>query len=361
LSCDDPIMGIPAPVARIAAGVKAIVYSQTGDPDVLRLVDRPMPEPGPGEVRVRVRFSGVNPTDWKARRGSGPGRSAAFPEQVPNQDGAGTIDAVGPGVDSSRIGQRVWLWEAAWQRAGGTAQEHVVLPERQAAPLSDNASFELGASLGIPALTAHRCLSLTDDGAQLAPGTLNGRTTLIAGGAGAVGNAAIQLAKWAGATVVSTVSSAQKADLARAAGAHHVVNYRAEDAAAAIGRAAPDGVDIVVEVAPAANTAIDQAVLARNGVVAAYASDDDYVRLPIRALMTWNARYNFVLIYTVPDAAKLRAVEDVTAAVAAGALRVGDSAGLPLHRFPLARTAFAHAAVEAGAVGKVLVDIGGDA
>jgi NADPH2:quinone reductase len=160
---------------------------------------------------------------------------------------------------------------------------------------------------------------------------------------------------------VSTVSSAQKADLARAAGAHHVVNYRAEDAAAAIGRAAPDGVDLVVEVAPAANTAIDQAVLARNGVVAAYASDDDYVRLPIRALMTWNARYNFVLIYTVPDAAKLRAVEDVTAAVAAGALRVGDSAGLPLHRFPLARTAFAHAAVEAGAVGKVLVDIGGDA
>ena len=338
--------------------MKAIVYSRTGDPDVLRLTERPTPEPGPGEVRVHVRVSGVNPTDWKARRGAGPGRPAAFPEVVPNQDGAGTIDAVGPGVDQGRVGQRVWLREAAWQRADGTAQEHVVLPERQAVPLSDNASFELGASLGIPALTAHRCLTLADGGPErLAPGALAGRTVLVAGGAGAVGNAAIQLACWAGATVVTTVSSAEKADLARAAGAHHVVNYRIDDAAAAIRRVAPDGVDIVVEVAPSANAALDQEVLAANGAVAAYASDRENVTLPIRPFMARNIRYNFVLVYTVRLAAKLRAVEDVSAAVAAGALQVGDAAGLPLHRFPLARTAEAHAAVEAGTIGKVIVDI----
>src|SRR2546421_3498046 len=173
--------------------MKAIVYSQPGDSDVLRLIDRPVPEPGPGEVRVRVHVSGVNPTDWKQRRGSrGPG--LPYPELVPNQDGAGVIDAVGPGVAGDRVGQRVWLWEASWQRADGTAQEYVVLPERQAVPLPDGASFDLGASPGIPALTAHRCLTLhnltkSTDG-TLAPGTLTGRTGLGAGGAGAVGNAA---------------------------------------------------------------------------------------------------------------------------------------------------------------------------
>src|SRR5438876_4666259 len=110
--------------------MRAIVYSKSGGPDVLRLVERHRPKPGPGEVRVQVRVSGVNPTDWKARRGSG-GGEVVNPEVVPNQDGAGTIDAVGEGVDGSRVGERVWLWEAAWQRVEGTAQECLVLPERQ--------------------------------------------------------------------------------------------------------------------------------------------------------------------------------------------------------------------------------------
>ncbi len=233
--------------------MQAIVYSQTGGPEVLRLVERSVPEPGPGEVRVRVHVSGVNPTDWKARRGSRPGRSAPFPEVVPNQDGSGMVDAVGPGVTWLAPGQPVWLWESAWRRQGGTAQEYVVLPERQAVPLPPDASFELGASLGIPALTAHRCLTVLEGAPdRLAPGTLAGRTVLAAGGAGAVGNAAIQLARWAGATVLTTVSSPEKAELARAAGAQHVVDYCTEDAAAAIRAAAPGGVDIVVEVAPAA-------------------------------------------------------------------------------------------------------------
>jgi NADPH2:quinone reductase len=326
---------------------------------VLRVVERPVREPGPGEVRTAVRVSGVNPTDWKARRGGGGDGQLPFPEVVPNQDGAGTVDAVGAGVDPSRIGERVWLWEAAWQRPDGTAQEYVVLPERQAVRLPDGVSFDVGASLGIPALTAHRCLTVSEPGpSRLAPGVLGAQTILVAGGAGAVGHAAIQLARWGGARVISTVSSDEKAQLAHAAGADHVVDYRSSDAADEIRGLAPDGVDIVVEVAPAANAALDAAVLASNGTVAVYATDGgSELGLAVGELMSRNIRYQFVLVYTVPPEVKDQAVADVAQAAAAGALPVGDEAGLPLHRFPLDRTAEAHAAVERSAVGKVLIDV----
>ena len=319
---------------------------------MLRLVDRPEPSPGSGEVRVRVHVSGVNPTDWKARAR---GPSWASPE---DQDGAGVIDAVGDGVPESRVGERVWVWEAAWQRADGTAQELVVLPARQAVALPEAASFDLGACLGIPALTAHRCLTVGENGPrQLAPGSLAGRTVLVAGGAGAVGHATIQLAHWAGARVVATVSGDEKARLARAAGAEHVVNYREETAADEIRTVAPDGVDLVVEVAPGVNADLDAAVIAPNGTVAVYAVDGGG-ELPFSwPLLQRNVAYRFVLVYTVPTQAKDQAVADVAAAVADGALPVGDEAGLPLLRFPLERTGDAHDAVEAGAVGKVLVEI----
>jgi NADPH:quinone reductase len=342
--------------------VKAIVCKVTGDSGVLNLTDRPIPEPGPGEVRVKVAVSGVNPTDWKARRGAKPGEPLAFPEAVPNQDGSGVIDAVGSGVDGSRAGQRVWLWEAAWGRAGGTAQEYLTLPARQAVPLPGAASFELGASLGIPALTAHRCLTVADGGPErLGPRALSGRVVLVAGGAGAVGHAAIQLARWSGAQVVTTVSSEEKERLARAAGADHVVNYRAQDAAAQIrdaAGAAHDGVDIIVEVSPAVNAALDAEVIAPSGTVAAYATDGGRgATLPVWRLMRANVRYQFVLVYTVPQQAKEYAVSDVAAAVSEGALPVGEAAGLPLIRFPLDRTADAHDAVQNSAVGKVLIDV----
>jgi NADPH2:quinone reductase len=336
--------------------MRAIVYSPADGPDLLRLVERPAREPGPGEVRVRVAVSGVNPTDWKMRRGG----ELAFPEVVPNQDGAGTIDAVGDGVDPSRVGERVWLWEAAWQRADGTAQEYVVLPDRQAPRLPDQVSFDVGASLGIPALTAHRCLTVSELGPRrLAPGALAAQTVLVAGGAGAVGHAAIQFARWAGALVVATVSSDEKAKLARAAGAEHVVNYRGRGALDEIRGLAPAGVDVVVEVAPAANAALNAAVLAANGTVAAYATDGgNDLHLSVWEQMPRNVRYQFVLVYTVPTAAKDQAVADVTWAAADGALPVEEDAGLPLHRFALDQTAEAHAAVESGAVGKVLIDVG---
>jgi NADPH2:quinone reductase len=339
--------------------MRAIEYSRTGDPDVLTLVERPVPEPGPGEVRVRVHRSGVNPTDWKSRRGAGDG-AAVDPPQVPNQDGAGVVDAVGEGVEHALLGLRVWIWEAAYQRpSGGTAQEYTVVPARHVVLLPDVASFDLGAALGIPFMTAHRCLTVTEDGpTRLGPGALAGRTVLVSGGAGAVGNAAIQLARWSDATVITTVSSPEKANLAARAGADHVIDYRRQDVAAEVKAIAPHGVNTIVEVAAAANAAIDVAVLAPHGSVAVYADDDGLpLEVPVRPLMTPNARWQFVLVYTAPTAWRARALDDLSAAVMDGVVRVGEDAGVPLHHFPLERTAEAHAAVEAGAVGKVLVDV----
>ncbi len=332
------------------------MYSETGGTGVLRLVERGVPEPGPGEVRVRVAVSGVNPTDWKRRSGA---TGTATAELVPHQDGAGTVDALGEGVGGLAVGERVWTYLAAHERPTGTAQELTVLPAERVVPLPEGASFDVGASLGVPAVTAHRALTVAEDGpARLAPGALAGTTVLVAGGAGAVGHAAVQLARWAGATVVATVSGPAKAALAGAAGAHHVVNYRDADAAEQVRRLAPRGVDLVVEVAPAANLELDLAVLRPRGTIASYANDGgDAVTLDVRRNMTLNTRFQFILLYTVGPAALAAAAEDVTAAVRDGALPVGEEHGLPLVRFPLERTADAHAAVEAGTVGKVLVDV----
>jgi NADPH2:quinone reductase len=338
--------------------MRAITYTRNGDPDVLTLVDRQVGEPGPGEVRVRIHRSGVNPTDWKSRQGGEAGR-VVDPPQVPNQDGSGVVDAVGPGVEEGLVGLRVWIWESAYQRPDGTAQEYALVPRHNIALLPDVASFDLGASLGVPFLTAHRTLTVTEEGpVRLGPGTLQGRTVLVSGGAGAVGNAAIQLARWSDALVITTVSSPQKANLAALAGADHVIDYTQQDVAAEVRKIAPDGVDTIVEVAAAANAEIDAAVIGLHGSVAVYADDGGApLSLPVRALMGPNARWQFVLVYTAPHDWKRRAVDDVSAAILDGAVGVGDEAGLPLHHFPLEHTADAHAAVEAGTIGKVLVDV----
>jgi NADPH2:quinone reductase len=335
--------------------VRAISYSRSGGPDVLQLVDRPTPDPGPGEVRVRLAFSGVNPTDWKARSSTDPGPDG----QVPNQDGSGTVEAVGEGVDPVLVGERVWIWEAARQRPHGTAAEYTVVPARQTVLLGPDASFELGASLGIPFLTAHRCLTVAESlPDRIGPGTLSRRTVLVQGGAGAVGNAAIQLARWADATVIATVSSPEKAQLAARAGADHVIDYRRQDVVHEVQKIAPHGVDAIVEVNAPVNAAIDAQLVALHGAVAIYADDGgSEVTIPVRAQMTPNARWQFVLVYTEPRRAKELGVEDVNAAVLDGAVRVGEDAGLPLHVHPLAETAAAHQAVQDGAVGKVLIDV----
>jgi NADPH2:quinone reductase len=339
--------------------MKAVTYSRTGDPSVLTLVDKPINEPGPGEVRVRIHRSGINPTDWKSRRGSGD-QTPVDPPQVPGQDGAGVVDAVGQGVEAALIGLRVWIWEAAFQRREGTSQEFALVPVHHVVTLPDSASFDLGASLGVPFLTAHRCLTVTEDGPlRLGPGTLSGRTVLVAGGAGAVGNAAIQLARWSDATVIATISSPRKAQLAAAAGADHVIDYRAQDVVAEIKKIVPGGVNTIVEVSGTRNAAIDAQVLAPHASVAMYADDGGAeITIPVRSQMVPNARWQFVLVYTVPSDAKARALGDVAAAVLDGAVRIGDEAGLPIHHFPLEQTAAAHEAVENATVGKVIVIVG---
>ena len=339
--------------------MKSVIYSRTGDPSVLRLVDRDVAEPGPGEVRVRILVSGVNPTDWKSRRGSGANAPPPFPEVTPNQDGAGVVDALGEGVDNLAMGDRVWVYLAGHERPTGTAQEYTNLPAGRVVRLPPDTSFDIGASLGVPAMTAHRTLTVSEDGPdRLSPGALAGAVVLVAGGAGAVGHAAIQLARWAGATVITTISSPAKAALAVSAGAHHVINYRDEDAAAAIRKVAPDGVDLVVEVAIAANAQLNLDVVKTRSSIASYANDGGRaVTLDVRQNMIKNLRYQFVLLYTVGAAALTAAVEDITLAVVDGALPVGENAGLPLHRFALANTADAHQAVQDGAVGKVLIDV----
>ncbi|MFJ3380364.1 NADPH:quinone reductase [Curtobacterium sp. NPDC090217] len=339
--------------------MRSIVYTKPGDSSVLSLADREPQDPGAGEVRVRVVVSGVNPTDWKARQGGTYGDGLPFPEITPNQDGAGVVDAVGPGVDELAVGDRVWLYMSAASRPTGTAQEYTVVPAARAVRLPDGVSFDVGASLGVPAMTAHRALTTHEEGpSRLGPGALDGVTVLVAGGAGAVGHAAIQLARWAGATVISTISSDEKAALATAAGAHHTVNYRQDDAAARIREIAPDGVDIVVEVSIPQNAALVADVLANHGVVSIYANNGgDDATLPIRPNMSVNARYQFLLLYTIGDEALTAAAEDVTEALHDGVLPVGVDAGLPITRFDLADTARAHDAVEQDTVGKVLIDV----
>jgi NADPH2:quinone reductase len=339
--------------------MRAITYDHTGASDVLSLGERELREPGADEVRVQVLVSGVNPTDWKSRAGAGAGSGDFDEPKVPNQDGAGVVDAIGEGVTQFTVGDRVWLWDVAFGTNNGTAQEYVTLPAAHAVALPENATFDDGASLGIPALTAALALAANENlPRRVAPGSLEGRVILVSGGAGAVGHAAIQLAKWAGATVITTVSSNEKAELARRAGAEHIIDYTTDDVAAAVKELAPKGVDTIVEVNLQANAELDEKIIARGGTIVSYASDGDgVVSLPIGPAMGRNVRLRFLLTYTVSDAEKQDALDSVSEALAAGVLGAGEKTGLPFTRFSLAETAAAHDAVESAVVGKVLIDV----
>ena len=307
---------------------------------------------------MRIVTSGVNPTDWKSRSGAF-GSPTAEPT-VPNHDGAGIVDAIGPGVDGLAIGDRVWVTLAGSGRpASGTAQEYTVLPAERVFALPAGADFDLGASIGIPAVTAHRALTVAEDGpTRLRPGAFEGGTILVAGGAGAVGNAAIQLARWAGATVIATVSGEAKARLAAAAGAEEVVNYNDAGAAERIRGVAADGVDLIVEVAAATNAELDLTVLRPRGTISIYANDRGApFTIDVGRSMGLNARYQFILLYTVGSERIAAAADDIDNAIEDGALRVGESSGMPLHHFHLDDAAAAHAAVENATVGKVLITV----
>ena len=314
--------------------------------EVIQAGEIETPQAGPGEVRVRVRASGVNPSDVKARAGSrGPWR---WERIVPHSDGAGVIDQAGPGVDKARVGERVWLFNGQWQRTHGTAAEYIVVPAFQAVRLPAAVSFEEGACLGIPAMTAHRAL--------FSDGPLRGKTVLVTGGAGAVGFYAVQLAKWAGARVIATVSGEAKAARAREAGADEIVNYRSEDVAKRVMElTGGEGVEHVVDVDFGQNLPVTSQVTKVNAVVAAYASMR--VRepaLPWYAFMQKGVLIRPVFVYSMPDEAKLAACADINRAIEEGRLRHPVAV-----RYPLAELAAAHEAQESDKVmGNIVVTIG---
>lgn len=317
----------------------AASYAEEGPATVLSVGELPRPDPGPGQVRVRVAVSAVNPTDVKGRAGLTPRPIDGI--QVPHMDGAGVIDAVGAGVDPGRVGERVWVMFAALSPWGTAAQWSIVRSEH-AIRLPEGASFDLGATLGVPAMTAAVCLFGT--------GSLAGKDVLVAG-AGAVGHAAISLARWAGARVVATVSGSDKAAIAEQAGAHLVVNYRQPGAVEAV-REFSDGIDLVVEVALGANLDLDLAVCRRGATVIAYAIDGPDPVIPVRRCMGAGLQLRFMLLYSEPTPELATAARIVTAAVAAGALGMP-----PVQRYPLAEIVAAQLAQEAGAIGKILLDI----
>jgi NADPH:quinone reductase len=322
--------------------MKAAIYEGYGSAsEVLRVAEVERPQPGPGQVRVRMRLSGINPTDWKSRAGATPRPIDGF--QVPHHDGVGVIDAVGDGVDDGRIGERVWTFLAASGNRWGTAAQWSVLPSRQAVSLPDGASDELGACLGVPAMTAHRCL--------FADGPVDGKNALVAGGAGAVGHFAIELAKFSGARVASTVSGPQKAELAKQAGADLVVNYHDADAVAQLREFAAE-MDRIVEVALGANLELDLALSGPRTHIVDYAAESADPVLPVRRCMNANVTLRFMLLYALPAEAIDQGFADITRALQAGALTA-----LPIIRFPLEQIAAAHEAVEHSAVGKVVIDI----
>ncbi len=321
--------------------MRAALYRKVGRAsEVLSIEEIPTPEPSAGQVRVRITASGVNPTDWKTRSGA----TGADPDgfQVPHQDGAGVIDAVGAGVSERHVGERVWCYLAAFENRYGTAAQYCVLPAERTVALPAEASDELGASLGVPAVTAAHCLGGD-------PAVLAGTAVLVAGGAGAVGHFAIELAKHAGARVVTTVSSPHKAELARAAGADLVVNYRDDDALNQIRRFCTH-VDRIVEVAFGANLALDVALSAPGTEIVVYAAEAEDPRVSVRQLMTANVRVHFVLLYRVPPVELAAAVRWVDDAVHLGALTA-----LPVQRYRLEQVAAAQDAVAGGALGKVVV------
>lgn len=327
--------------------MRALAYDRCGPArEVLTLRDLPRPEPGPGDVLVRVAVSGVNPSDAKTRAGTrGP---APFALVVPHSDGAGRIEAVGAGVDPGRVGQRVWLWNAAWKRPMGSAAEFVALPAQQAVPLPDAASYADGACLGIPAMTAHRCL--------FSDGPIEGLDVLVTGGAGSVGAYAVQMARLGRArTVTATTSGGAKAEHAAAMGAQAVVNYRESDAADRILAATRGrGIDRIVEVEFGANLGVTRAVLNANGTVAAYGSmAEPEPRLPFYPMMFAAQTLRMVLVYLLPLPARNAAIADLTDWLARGALRHPVAL-----RVPLAEGWRAHEACEGNdRIGAALIDV----
>ncbi len=312
--------------------------------DVLVVGEMPTPQPGPGEVRVRLATSGVNPSDVKSRQG----RPPAFARIVPHSDGAGVIDAVGEGVPQGRVGERVWTWNGQWQRPQGTAAQSIVLPQQQAVALPEGMGFDVGACLGIPALTALHAVNLAGD--------LRGRTVLVTGAGNMVGHYATQLARLRGATVIGTAGSAARIALAREAGARQVIDYKHEPVAERVreltgGR----GADVVVDMDFSTTAALlGQGVLRPHGRLVGYGSNDPgTVPVAFRPLLWDSLSLQFFLVYDLLPEDRQRAIDELTQLLAQGRLTHAVA-----RSFPLREIAAAHEAVERGErAGAVLLSL----
>lgn len=321
--------------------MKAAYYEVNGAAeDVIRVGDVDTPEPGPGEVRIRLATSGVNPSDVKTRGGTA--RKIAFPRVIPQSDGAGTIDKVADGVSPDRIGERVWTWNAQWKRPFGTAAQYVTLPEAQAVRLPDAAGFEIGACLGIPAMTAVHAVSLA--------GAMPGARILVSGGAGAVANYAIQFAKARGAQVLTTVSSPEKAELARLAGADEIIDYRRDNVGARVKSATGQmGVDAIIELDLTANAKLIPEVLKPKGQVVIYGTGPE-ATIPAAFCLVSSIRLQFFLVYELDAAERAAAITRINDMLTAGKLTHNFGP-----EFALDDMVAAHEAMEAAVVGKIIV------
>jgi NADPH2:quinone reductase len=327
--------------------MRAAFYERTGlAKEVLNIAELPTPAPSPGEVRIKISWSGVNPSDVKSRAGIRT-KTLPFRRIIPHSDGSGTIDLIGDGVSPARVGERVWVWNAAWMRPFGTAAQYVVLPSNQVVPLPNNVDLAAGACLGIPALTAYRAVTMN--------GGVSNKVVLVAGGAGAVGHYAIQFAKIKGARrIIASVSGSEKAILAREAGADIVLNYRTEDLLAAIREVTSgQGVDRIIEVDFAANVEKDVEILRTEGEVVAYGSSAPDIRVPFSPSIRKSLRIAFFIVYSLDTEVRERAISDLTFMMQENLIQHNIATS-----FPLAQIAAAHDLVESGrAIGNVILKV----
>jgi len=325
--------------------MKAAYYTELGESDVLQLGEINTPAPGDGEVRVKLATSGVNPSDWKARK-RGRGGVLPFPKIIPQSDGAGVVDAVGNGVSSVKDGDRVWVLNGQWQRPFGTAAEYIVLPAKYVIPLPDKTSFQDAACFGIPFLTAHRAIFFD--------GTVNGQTLLIQGGAGTVGHHAIQIAKRDGARVIATVSGPEKGNLAQAAGADEILNYRDADYVdQLLDLTEGHGADRIIEVSLSANAPLYDRILAPKGTAVIYGTDEATAEVPAMNFIVRGAQLKWFIVYELTEPELAEGVDYLNGMLADGALDTVIGA-----RFPLDAIQEAHDLIEDGkSLGNVVLDI----
>lgn len=323
--------------------MRAAVYTSKGPAaEVLKIVEKPDPTPAAGEVRVKMMFSGVNPSDVKSRAGVS-ARTGGYPEVTPHSDGAGVVDQLGAGVSAELLGKRVWIFNGQWERPYGTAAQYITLPASQVVPLPDDVSFEVGASIAIPLMTAMYAIQCC--------GSLIGKTVLVPGAAGSVGFYATQLAAMAGARVIGIVSSDEKAAIAKKAGANDVINYRQQNLVEQVQTLTHGlGADYIIEVDAASHAPHYGSLLTFDGKAIIYGTNTPQINVPFGPMIVGFVTMVFFIVYRLPPAALKTVLAGVNAALSKPGFQHPQTA-----IYTLDQIAAAHEQVERGANAKVLI------